>query len=74
MTENALQMKKDFIEKNIGQKHEVIIENMKNGFYLAHTKNFILCYIESQKPLKENSYQTVIITELFEDGARAEIV
>ena len=34
--------KKAFIEKNIGKVHEVIIENQKNGYYIAHTKNYIL--------------------------------
>ena len=74
MTESATEMKNNFIKNNIGKIHEVIIENQKNGYYLAHTKNFILCYIKSNNKLETNSYQKVIIKELFEDGAIAEIV
>ena len=74
MTESATEMKNNFIKNNIGKIHEVIIENQKNGYYLAHTKNFILCYIKSNNKLETNSYQKVIIKELFGDGAIAEIV
>lgn len=74
MTTQAKEMQIDFINKNCGQIHEVIIENQKNGYYLAHTKNFILCYIESEKPLEPNSYMNVMLTEPFEDGAKAKIV
>ncbi|MBP3581541.1 MAG: tRNA (N(6)-L-threonylcarbamoyladenosine(37)-C(2))-methylthiotransferase MtaB [Clostridia bacterium] len=73
MTAQAADMKNAFITQNIGKTHEVIIENQKNGYYLAHTKNFILCYIESNEPLEPNSYQTVVITEAYEDGAKAQI-
>ena len=48
MTEQAEKMKTDFINKNVGPLHEIIIENQKNGFYMAHTQNFILCYIKSK--------------------------
>ena len=74
MTETALSMKKDFINKNIGLTHEVIIENKKNDYYLAHTKNYILCYISSDTPIEHNKKIFVKLTEPFEDGARAEIV
>lgn len=74
MTELAKRNKDKFIENNIGLTHEVIIENQKNGYYLAHTKNYILCYIKSDKELESNSKVFVKIKELFEDGAIAEIV
>ena len=74
MTEQAEEMKHAFIEKNVGTIHEVIIENNKEGYFMAHTKNFILCYIESNKPLETNSYQKVEILKPFRDGAIAQIV
>ena len=74
MTEMAEKNKKKFIENNIGLVHEVIIENQKNGYYLAHTKNYILCYIESNKELESNTKYNVKIVKAFEDGAIAEIV
>jgi threonylcarbamoyladenosine tRNA methylthiotransferase MtaB len=74
MTEQANEMKNAFITQNIGKTHQVIVENQKNGYYLAHTKNFILCYIESNTELMPNTYLNVTLTEVFEDGAKAEIV
>ena len=74
MTTQAKQMQLDFINKNIGSIHEVIIENQKNGYYLAHTKNFILCYISSNEVLEANTCVKVKLTQAFEDGAKAEMV
>ena len=74
MTETASKMKNEFIKKNLGLTHEVIIENSKNGYYLAHTKNYILCYIKSESPIEHNKKIFVKLTDVFEDGARAKIV
>ena len=74
MTETALKMKNDFINKNLGKIHEVIIENFKNGYYMAHTKNYILCYIKSDAALAHNSKVMVRLINLYEDGCTAEIV
>lgn len=74
MTELALQMKHNFIKKNINQMHEVVIENMKDGYYLAHTKNFILCYIKSNYTLKPNEFRNVRLLKPYKDGAIAEII
>ena len=74
MTKIALFNKMNYIQNNLGTTHQVVIENIKNGYYLGHTKNYILCYIKSDIPLKSNTYQTVTLKEPFEDGATAEIV
>lgn len=74
MTELAEKNKISFIEKNIGKTFEVIIENSKDGYYLAHTKNYILCYIKSEKTLISNDVTSVKILGSFNDGALAEII
>ena len=74
MSELEQSMKLEFINKNLGLTHEVIIENNKNGYYLAHTKNYILCYVESDKPIEHNKKVFVKLTQAFEDGAKAKIV
>ena len=74
MTTQANLMKQEFINKNIGLTHEVIIENNKNDYYLAHTRNYILCYIKSDEKIAHNQKIFVKLTEPFEDGAKAEIV
>ena len=73
MTELARINKRLFIESNIGKQHEVIIENQKNGYYLAHTKNYILCYIKTDKQLNSNKKVLVNIVDAYEDGAIAEL-
>lgn len=74
MTKIAIFNKSKFIESNIGKIHQVVIENQKDGLYLAHTSNFILCYINSKEVLEANSYQYVRIISQYNDGAMAEIV
>ena len=74
MTKLAEENKREFIEKNIGKTFEVVIENEKDGYNLAHTKNFILCYIKPKRPLESNMVVNVKIIEPFNDGALAELV
>ena len=73
MTRVAAEMKNAFLLKNKNKTHQVIIENEKNGYYLAHTKNFILCYIESAVKLEPNSIVNVKIGKPYEDGVLAKI-
>ena len=74
MTEAANAMKQEFLKKNVGLIHEVIIETKKENYYLAHTKNYILCYIESNEELAPNSKVNVKILAPYADGATAKIV
>ncbi|MBE5755339.1 MAG: tRNA (N(6)-L-threonylcarbamoyladenosine(37)-C(2))-methylthiotransferase MtaB [Clostridiales bacterium] len=74
MTEAANAMKQEFLKKNVGLIHEVIIETKKENYYLAHTKNYILCYIESNEELAPNSKVNVKILTPYADGATAKIV
>ncbi len=74
MTDAAIKMRADFASSMAGKKFEVIIENQKDGHYLAHTKNFILCYISSDEPLFANEVKTVEIVRPHLEGAIAKIV
>ena len=74
MTAVANEMKTAFLNKNIDKTYTVIIENQKNGYYLAHTKNYILCYIDSKEELAPNTKLNVKILAPYLDGATAEIV
>ena len=74
MHELAEKMKYNFISKNLGKEFEVIIENKKGNHYLAHTPNFILCYIESNQELAPNMAIKVKLKKHYEDGALAEII
>ena len=47
---NEYSYNKEYIGKNV----EVLIEEEKNGYYLGHTKNYILAHIKSDKNI-ENS-------------------
>lgn len=71
--EVAKAMKQEFIQKNLGQTFEVIVENKKGEYYLAHTKNFILCYIDSKDRLEPNTTLSVTLLEAYSDGAIAKI-
>lgn len=73
MTKLADENKRKFILKNKGMTEEVIVENKKGNYYLAHTKNYILCYIDSSTELASNTKLSVVISEPFEDGALAVI-
>lgn len=71
MTALAEKNKREFLLQNVNKIHEVIIENKKGDYYLAHTKNYILCYIKSDEELVSNQKLNVKIIEPYEDGALA---
>lgn len=74
LTALALQMKSAFIEKNIGLQHEVLMEEKVGDYYIGHTKNYIKCYIASEKELELNTFVNVKIAKEYNDGAIAELV
>ena len=72
MTELCEKMKLEFLKKNLGKTFEVVVENKKGDFFLAHTKNYILCHIKSNEPLKPNSFLKVKLISLWGEGVIAE--
>lgn len=74
ITQVAEKMKEDFITKNIGKVYDVVIENKKGEYYLAHTKNYILCFIKSDSALCSNDVKFVKIEKYYNGGAIAKLV
>ena len=50
-------------EENVGKEHEILIEEEKDGYYVGHTKNYILakCEIENTKQEKINELENEIV-------------
>lgn len=74
MTALALSMKAEFVKQNLGMIHEVVVENKKGEYYMAHTKNYISCYISSETPLESNTLIYVKLIKPYKDGAIAKII
>lgn len=64
--------KQNYIDKNIGSVYNVIVENKKGDYYIAHTANYITCYISGEQ--KSNQMLTVKLTKPYLDGALAEVI
>ena len=74
LTDLANKMRDDFVTRRIGREYLVIIEQEKDGLFVGHTPNFIKCYVKSCKVLNSNDEVLVKITDVYKDGAIAEIV
>ena len=74
LTELKQEFKRQFVEKNIGQIGEVLIEGKvsESGYLEGHTRNYIKCYIKDNKNIKPNTMVNVTIIKQFKDGALAE--
>lgn len=48
MLEKKAELKKEFIEKNIGSVQTCIIEELKDGYYQGYTENYIRVFIEEK--------------------------
>lgn len=64
--------KQNYIDKNIGSVYNVIVENKKGDYYIAHTPNYITCYITGKH--NSNDMLTVKLVKTYLDGALAEII
>ena len=74
MSALAEKMRSEYLTANLNKTFEVIIENKKEGKFLAHTKNYILCYIDSEKELRSNEIYQVKLNKIYKNGVLAEIV
>jgi len=71
MQELANGLKQNFIEKN--KKLEVLFEEQENEYYVGYSKNYIKCYVKSEKELI-NDIKNVEIVETYKDGAICKII
>lgn len=74
MSALAEEMKEAYLTANLGKTFEVIIENKKDGMFLAHTKNYILCYIDTKLALHSNEKYMVRLVSIYKNGVLSEIV
>lgn len=66
--------KNNFTKQNINSTHEVLIEELKNGFFTGLTKTYIKTYIPPSTPLDINKIYKVKIITPYLDGVMAEII
>lgn len=60
-----------FLTDNIGKTHKLLVEQVKDGYSVGYTENYVYTYID--KPL-ENGIYDVILTEKFKDGCKANLI
>ena len=60
-----------FLTDNINQTHEVLVEEVKDGYSVGYTENYIYTYIDQK--LSNGIYEVVLIKP-FKDGMLAELV
>ena len=70
LTELAKISREEFICERIGREYEAIVEQEKDGIYIAHTPNFIKCYFESNERLSANDKVLLKIQKTQNDGAK----
>ncbi|MBO4573275.1 MAG: tRNA (N(6)-L-threonylcarbamoyladenosine(37)-C(2))-methylthiotransferase MtaB [Clostridia bacterium] len=66
------ELKKAYIEKYVGKSLSFIVEELKNGYSVGYSANYIRVYVSGRLPVGEKI--DVLIKSSFEDGAIAEIV
>ena len=60
-----------FLSDNIGKTHKVLVEEVKDGFSVGYTENYIYTYIDQKL---ENGIYEVELIEKFKDGCKAKLV
>ena len=64
-------LEKQYLEKNINRKENIIIEEKKDNFYIGHTSNYIKVYIEEDCIL--NNVYEITLTSIYKDGIKGKI-
>ena len=57
-----------FLSDNIGKTHKVLVEEVKDGYSVGYTENYIYTYIDQKL---DNGIYKVELTEKFKDGCKA---
>lgn len=66
--------KADFIHSSINKVHEVLVEELKKGFFSGYTKNYIKTYLPPNDKIEINKVYKVKLIAPYLDGAMGEIV
>lgn len=74
LLEIAKESKAKYIEKNIGITEEVLVEEIKHGFFVGYTKNYIKTYIAPSLQIKPNEIYKVKLISKYLDGAIGELI
>lgn len=65
------ELKERFVKENLGKILEVVPEDEENGYTVGYTQNYIKAYLKG----KYNEAKVkVVLTEPFEDGAKADAI
>lgn len=70
LLELKYELKNNFINNNLNTEHEVVLEEMENGYTVGYTGNYIKVYVKGETPLKKSK---VLLKESYLDGALGEI-
>lgn len=70
----ALSLKDNYITNFIDKTDEVLIEEIKKGFYVGYTKNYIKTYLAPNEKIIPNEVYKVKIISRYLDGVMAEII
>lgn len=61
----------EFLNENIGKRHKVLIEQIKDGGSQGYTENYIYTYIDEKLP---NGIYEIETYEIFKDGMKGRLV
>ncbi|MBO5129359.1 MAG: tRNA (N(6)-L-threonylcarbamoyladenosine(37)-C(2))-methylthiotransferase MtaB [Oscillospiraceae bacterium] len=68
----AEEMSRSYRENLVGSTHEVLFEEVSDGFYTGHAPNYVKFYVEGEH--LHNQVHNVEVTGLFKDGVMGRIV
>lgn len=60
-----------FLTENIGKIHKVLVEEVKDGYSVGYTENYIYTYIEEKLP---NGIYEVVAESVFKDGIKVKLI
>ncbi len=65
---------REFMHKNIGTIHEILIEEHRGGYATGFTGNYIRCYIaDPDEALPAGTFVRAVLEELYEEGCIAKV-
>ena len=62
----AEEMSREYREKLIGTKQQVLFEEPEGGLFTGHCPNYVKVYVEGEN--LHNQIRTVAVTQVYQDG------